>query len=262
MAEIVYPSGAVLHANPDEPRGKALIDCGGNFNPNSALIWNLVLAMRPWKTVIDVGVNYGEMLVLGEIPAAAKWVGFEPNPLILPWLRKTVAGLSLPVTLVEAAVSDSARGAVEFDIDENWSGTSKLSIVKSEENHADKPSSFKTVSVPCTSIDAYFGASLASGFAMKIDVEGHELAVIRGAAASMNKAADWAILFEIHHMRTLKLATVAARHRLYLYDLESNRLVRAPRLNIWKLRAMRMDSRFYSQDAVLVSSDRLVNKTI
>jgi FkbM family methyltransferase len=261
VAEIKVSSGVTLHVNPSEPRGQALIDCGGNFNPKSVVLWNTLLEKRNWANLVDVGVNYGEMLAWANLPKGAKLYGFEPNPTILPWLRKTVEGLPFSVNLIEAAVSDRPRESVEFQVDTVWSGTSKLAMVPSESGanaEADSPERFRSVSVPCVSIDSVIGPQLRSGFVMKIDVEGHEAAVLRGAASAFRNAKEWAVMFEILHMRVRQLARISLRHRLYLFNSDAQTFVRAPRFNIFKLRAMRLDKRFYQQDAVLVSSGKVL----
>jgi FkbM family methyltransferase len=261
VATIELASGVVIHVNPDDPRGQTLIDVGGNLNPKSAELWNQVLGQRQWASVIDVGVNYGEMLTWAKVPKGAKVYGFEPNPAIIQWLKQTIATLPFGVNLIEAAVSNKPRGTVEFQIDAEWSGTSKLAIVASHKDNTDQTidhSRFTTVSVPCVSIDSELANELKGGFAMKVDVEGHEVAAIRGARRAMRRAEAWAVMFEIMHMRTRELFLVALRYKLFLYDQEAGVLVRAPRFNGRKLIAMRLDKRFYRQDAVLLSSSKVL----
>ena len=52
-----------------------------------------LLAERPWTHVIDVGANYGEMLVGVELPQAATVIALEPNPFVIPYLTRTPAGI-------------------------------------------------------------------------------------------------------------------------------------------------------------------------
>jgi hypothetical protein len=46
-------------------------------------MWRSLLAERPWTHVIDVGANYGEMLVGVELPRAATVIALEPNPFVI-----------------------------------------------------------------------------------------------------------------------------------------------------------------------------------
>ena len=257
------PCGGQLFVDPADPRGRALVSSGGNLSPYSVKLWNLVLNLRSWPTVIDVGANYDEMIVWANFSDSAKIFAFEPNPQVLPWLMKTLSTLAYQVDLIEVAVSDSPQASVDFLLDQKWSGNSKLSDLElgiPDENR------FQKIKVPCTSIDTVFQDKLASGFVMKIDVEGGEMAVLRGASRSLKQANEWAVMFEILHMRVSDISKLARRFKLYLYKTDENVLVRVPSLNYPKLRRMLRNPQIYRQDAVIISSvkysapaDRTIN---
>ena len=248
------PCGGQLFVDPADPRGRALVSSGGNLSPYSVKLWNLVLSLRSWPTVLDVGANYGEMIVLANVSDSAKIFAFEPNPQVLPWLKKTLSTLSYQVDLIEVAVSDSPQASVDFLLDQKWSGTSKLSDLELgilDENR------FQKIKVPCTSIDTVFQDKLASGFVMKIDVEGGEMAVLRGASQSLKRAHEWAVMIEILHMRVSDISKLARRFKLYLYKKDENVLVRVPSLNYAKLRSMLGNPTIYRKDAVILSSKKM-----
>jgi FkbM family methyltransferase len=247
------PGGGQLFVDLEDRRGRVLIESDGNFNPTSVKLWNLVLKLQNWPTVIDVGANYGEMIAWANIPEFAQVFVFEPNPRVLPFLKKTLSTLEFQVSLLEVAVSDCAHPLVDFVLDLGWSGTSKLSHRKSGrmENLS------QVISVPCTSMDVALHGKLGTGFAMKIDVEGHEMAVLKGASQSLNDATDWAVMLEILHMSVREIRKLARHHRLYLYRIDENKLVRVSILNYFKLRRLLLNPKIYRQDAVVLSSTRI-----
>jgi FkbM family methyltransferase len=53
-------------------------------------MWKLLIAADSWAHMIDVGANYGEMLVKVELTPAAKVIAVEPNPRVVPYLERTL----------------------------------------------------------------------------------------------------------------------------------------------------------------------------
>jgi FkbM family methyltransferase len=247
------PAGGRLFVDLEDARGRALLESNGNFNPSSVRLWNLILQLHNWPTVIDVGANYGEMIATASIPEFAQVFAFEPNPRILPFLKKTLSTLESRVSVLEVAVSDCAKASVDFVLDLRWSGTSKLSDLKSGR----MKDLSQIISVPCTSIDVALLGKLRTGFAMKIDVEGNEMAVLKGASQSLNVAVQWAVMLEILHMSIRDIRKLARHHKLFLYRVDENTLVRVSVLNYLKLRRLLLNPSIYRQDAVIMSSTRI-----
>src|SRR4029079_8847672 len=92
-------------------RGQQLARSGGNMNPRALAMWMIVLRRQPWTHLVDVGANYGEMLVNGGLPAGARIVAIEPSPDIRLHLERTLADAGIQAEIIDAAVSDSARSA-------------------------------------------------------------------------------------------------------------------------------------------------------
>jgi FkbM family methyltransferase len=252
---VTLPSGSKIYVDVRDYRGRVLLDTAGNFNPNSVKLWNLILSKRKWPNVIDVGSNYGEMLALANIRGASKVFAFEPNPEVLPFLKKSIRTLPFKVHLFEEAVSNMPYETIDFFIDQVWSGTSKLSELDLCDSSEFR---WRKVSVPCTSIDSKFKGKLNGGFAMKIDVEGHEVKILQGAAEVMNEASEWIVMLEILHMSIRDIARLGRRKKLFLFNLEDLSLVRVPSLNFLKLRRMLRNPKYYQQDAVIASSGKFL----
>lgn len=135
-------------------------------------------AVRPGATVLDVGANVGAYTAL-----FAQWAGpsgrviaFEPAPAAVAGLRELVRlnGLADRVEIEESAVAGSV-GTAAFTSDAA-SGANAL---------AAQPGSPGTITVRTTSLDAFCDARALSPDVVKIDVEGAELDVLRGARRTL-----------------------------------------------------------------------------
>ena len=125
-------NGRAIYINPQDGRGRSLVRRGGDVNPGSLVMWRSLLAERPWTHVIDVGANYGEMLVGVELPRAATVIALEPNPFVIPYLTRTLQQLSgVGVELMSKAAS-ARSGTATLAIDRNWSGLSSIAGVHTE----------------------------------------------------------------------------------------------------------------------------------
>ncbi|URQ74429.1 MAG: FkbM family methyltransferase [Candidatus Ochrobactrum gambitense] len=210
---IISKSGKRIYFDPSDKRGEQLAGSNGTLAPHSLALWNIALKLYPWGHVIDVGCNYGEMLVSADLPAQAEIVAFEPNPRILPYLRKTLSESGTPVRLIEQAVADTVKESTVFVVDEDWSGTSGLPKETDETvfGHNHKHSD---ISVPVTTLDHEFLESQPANICIKIDVEGHEFSVLAGAKKLLEQTPNWAVVLEILHMRHTEIAELAKTYPL------------------------------------------------
>jgi FkbM family methyltransferase len=139
----------------------------------------LVLAyIQPDTIVLDVGASLGLWTV--PLAKAAREVGarvwaFEPYPSNHPWLERNVAlnGLEDTVTIHRCALGDAVgkarMGIVETE-DFQQGGNAAINL---------DPESALGVMVPVKRLDDFAIAAPVS--AVKIDVEGYEIRVLRGA---------------------------------------------------------------------------------
>jgi FkbM family methyltransferase len=127
--------------------------------------------IRPDDVVFDVGANLG-LHTLTFSKLAREVVAFEPNPSLVPNLRRTVANLS-NARLLECCLSER-DGEVEFHIS-NWDH-----MLGSMANWTGQPT--QAVSVAARSVDSLLAeGALPRPQVLKVDVEGAELLVFRGA---------------------------------------------------------------------------------
>jgi len=144
-------------------------------------------------TVLDVGANVGQYSML-----FGQWVGpvgavfsFEPVPAIFEGLVRHIAmnGLESIVTAVPCAVGAEVTDAPL--VVAGTGGESRLATL----HEADAA----TLTVPVTTIDAFCRERHITPAFIKIDVEGFELAVLRGARETIRRNGSALALFvEMH----------------------------------------------------------------
>jgi FkbM family methyltransferase len=217
-ATVVNARGVTIHVDPGDPRGARLVESGGAFIPGSLRLWQHLLDLHPWETVLDVGANYGEMLVGAELPPGAELVAFEPNPAVRSHLARTLAGTDLSVDLRAQAVA-AEPGTARFAVDREWSGTSSLAA------HAAEDERYAVLEVAVTTVDEVLGER-PRAWCAKVDVEGFEEDVLAGAARSLGWPTPWALMLEIEHMPRALLVSLARQHAVSVLDTRSDTLVR------------------------------------
>jgi FkbM family methyltransferase len=133
------------------------------------------------KTSIDIGASEG-IYTVHVVDRSRDCLAFEPRPTQASALREMVRCLALPVEVEAVALSD-VRGEAKLRILEKDEGRSTiehdnpLAAADSRVTHE--------LTVPTRRLDDY--QLDAVGF-LKIDVEGHELAVLRGGSATIRRS--------------------------------------------------------------------------
>lgn len=142
-------------------------------------------------TFLDVGANHGVYSAYACRFTSSVHV-FEPHPMLSEGLQRSFAGRA---QVHNIALSDQA-GSVEFHIPllGNTDVHSRGSI---EACHANDFSEMRSVSVKCQRLDDFSFSEIAL---MKIDVEGHELAVLRGSLETLDKHRP-AVIVELEDFR-------------------------------------------------------------
>jgi FkbM family methyltransferase len=155
-------------------RGKLLRILGGTYERQQTALFEA--HVRPGMTVLDVGAHVGYYTLLAATLAgsAGRVVAFEPNPANARFLRRhaTINGLC-NVEVVEAGVADG-EGTARFDLG-SGSGTGRLS-------------QGGEIEVRTVGLDQFCAERGLEPAVVKIDVEGGELDVLRGATRLLTES--------------------------------------------------------------------------
>lgn len=138
----------------------------------------LVGAIRPGDAAVDVGANKGSFLPsLSWAAGPGRVVAFEPQPALADYLRRACRVARLTNVIVEAAGVSDRGGSLTLHVP----GTGAASPGASFEPAVAALSPGRDLRVPVVTLDEYFRGESRRIAAIKVDVEGHELAVLRGA---------------------------------------------------------------------------------
>jgi FkbM family methyltransferase len=149
------------------------------FRDQRAEILALDEAIRPGEAAADVGANKGAYLPWLSRAAGpeGRVVAFEPQPDLAAYLERVCRAASLGNVRVEAAGVSDAGGARRLHVP----GESGASPGASFEPAVAAGSRGREIEARVLALDEYLAGEPRRLAALKVDVEGHELAVFRGA---------------------------------------------------------------------------------
>jgi FkbM family methyltransferase len=162
-----------------------LIPIEGDYEKDFFAVADAVMASG--GTFLDCGANHGLLSfgLAGRHGSKIDFHLFEPNPKLVRSIEKTKALYpGMRMTLNAVAVSE-IEGVVSFAIEEVQTGQSHISAEGDG------------VEVPCITLDAYIEErQLPRVDLLKLDVEGYELAALRGAYRALQRRTIQAVYFE------------------------------------------------------------------
>ncbi len=139
-------------------------------------LWIAPRLVRRGETAIDVGANRG-VWAIQLAKAAGRVEAFECNPICQADVR---AVIDRRITLHPVALSDRA-GSVQMRFDPGNTGIGTIEQ-KNDLSQNDSIKTIQTLTVPTRPLDDFDFTGVGL---IKIDVEGHEEAVLRGAAQTL-----------------------------------------------------------------------------
>lgn len=187
-----------LHLLAGDNRSSMILRSGGVSQQSVMKAWRtLVAAMQP-GIILDIGANHGELSLALLPPETSEVMLFEPNPHLCEVLRHSIASHAAGgrYQLHQAALS-SAVGQAVFHVDRKWSGTSSLDFEAPDAPYKGKgEQEFERIDVAINTLDNVIADNprLGQGIAIKIDVEGHEPKVLKGAERTLARSRFFVLL--------------------------------------------------------------------
>lgn len=178
------------------------------------LLWRLV---QPGNFVLDIGANIGYMTGLCSYKAGADGtvMAFEPNPLLLERLRGNISRMQFNnVRLFEAGLSEKA-GNARLIIPGAYNKNAGIAYVAT----ANEPSGEQAVEIELMTLDFIIPSGTYIDV-MKIDVEGHELSVFKGATRLFAEKRIKHIVFEDLQEYPSEAAGLLLRYGYGIYRIE------------------------------------------
>jgi len=175
--------------------------------------WMLKL-VKPGDMALDVGAYFGlhTVLLAETVGAAGRVYAFEPSPIVLPCLAKTIDRLP-NATLFPFALGETLRVA-SFFVPPNASLGSLADWTHSP------PASKRKYDVTVDSLERLLAEGLVSipDF-LKCDVEGAEALVFRGATSILDRERAPLVLFELNPAATTAMGLEACAALSFLRSL-------------------------------------------
>ena len=242
----VTSNNRVIFVQRNDLRGQYLIEKRGNLNPSNLDLWQMLLNRGDWNAIVDVGANYGEMLVNVDLPASADVIAIEPNPRVANLLRRTLRKAGISAQVMQVALSER-EGNGRLMVPADYSGTARLAGAD------DLGTKVKLLTL--AQIMGRFGKPLPKlRLAIKIDVEGHEISILRGSLEEISRLDDFAALIEIVHLSAEDMAWITDQFQVGLLKFGEPLQIAPARGD--ELQEHLRSGLFYSHDVVLTRKDR------
>ncbi|WP_212003647.1 FkbM family methyltransferase [Chitinophaga sp. HK235] len=174
-------------------RGPGAFLQGGASVASTQLVYNCSHYIRTLHTVLDVGANIGQFaLAIAHRYPQAHVYSFEPVPATYRQLQQHTR--KVPAIRTFNFALGSSEGALEFYSNEYSHASSALQV--SPEQIQLQPQTARThkMTVPVTQLDHLQDLVLKSPTLLKLDVQGFEQEVLRGATVTLQQI-DY-LLFE------------------------------------------------------------------
>jgi FkbM family methyltransferase len=207
--EFKWIEGSKLIARNGMTGATGNIYCGLHEFVDMAFLLHL---LRPDDLFVDVGANIGSYSVLASAVCGAHSVAVEPDPGTMESLKRNIGvnGVDSHVTLVEAALG-AERGTVNFTVGRDTT------------NHVATDIDVSTREVQLRTLDEILDGK--SPVLIKIDVEGYEAEVMKGASNTLLNTSLLAILIETVHQK-VRSQLEAAGFKQAGYDPFARRLAK------------------------------------
>lgn len=151
-------------------------------------------------TIFDVGANKGQTIELLLSAAIRPQIfAFEPNPSLAARLREAYGYRGVTV---ECCALGAKEGKAVFHLMEEDELSSMLSLSSSPDNPFLNTRQNEDIEVPVMSLDQYVATHSIERIALlKIDTQGFDVEVLRGAMVTLERRAVEAVLIEVNFIQ-------------------------------------------------------------
>ncbi len=155
--------------------------------------------LKPGMTVIDIGAHHGfyTLLASKQVGAAGKVYAFEPSPRERKRLKRHLRLNKCANVQIEGLALGSENGEADLFVvegAEDYCNSLRAPMVEAET---------RKIAVTVTTLDDYLSRNAIPRVDfIKLDVEGAELGVLRGAEKLLSKAPRPVLLVEVYDIRT------------------------------------------------------------
>jgi FkbM family methyltransferase len=196
--------GRPLYLDSTDNQAQRLALRRGRLDRPAIAVWRRLVDRLAPTVVLDVGCNYGEVVLAAEYPAGCRIHCVEPNARVAGYLARSLRA-SLPAARLLVAAADRRPGELFLVANPAYSGLGYT---------ARAPRSGAGW-VPAVACDALVGVTDADRFAFKVDVEGNEVAVLDGLAQSLQNASAACGVVEFYLLPRDQQRDLVRRHELY-----------------------------------------------
>jgi FkbM family methyltransferase len=215
-AVVALPWGLEINCSPSDMIGSSLVRTGVF---ELATTEALVRLTEPGDLALDVGANIGYMtsVLAHAVGPEGRVVAYEPNPLVYDRLSRNVRrwqGRDLPpIDSRPVAVSDLAGTALLAVPD----GGHEWATIGERPTERAPGEAHRTVAVPTVTLDDELAKAHVG--IMKLDVEDHEPAALRGTRLALEEGRIRDIVFEDTHPYPSETTTILEGHGYTVFDL-------------------------------------------
>jgi len=184
-------NGNLIYVNANDFGSPANFMDGGDYEPDNLQV--LLSFIEEATVFVDVGANLGffSLFIGDRMRRSGKVIAFEPHPAMVDLFQRSVHhnGLRGIVDIHPFGLSDT-RGRFSLWVPKNHKGGATLHAIPEAAR-----SRFDEVVVETRRLDDLFGDAFSCDL-VKIDVEGHELSVLRGMKGVVSRSPTIKILLE------------------------------------------------------------------
>lgn len=201
-------SGQLFFVNTRDRTMTPWIIMGGHWEPNVDLI--MMTYIRPGMTVVDIGANMGYYTVklASALQGQGRMHAFEPNPEVSPFCSEN---LKINGLVGIARLHPVALGERE--------GLARLTVPISDmasANLLDEQAYRAVYHVDVRTLDDVLPTEQLD--LIKLDAEGYEPQIFRGAAAVLGRSPDCAVMLELNLQRWERSDSIEALAALLVHE--------------------------------------------